>query len=90
MDAGIAAVIAAVIAAAGGVVVVVIQQIASFRTENRNDHAKVLRRLEDIAGKVDLVRNKLTDHLTWHLDTKEIRADGRAPESNKGRRKAKV
>ena len=40
MDAGLAAVIAAVIGAAGGIVVVIVQQVASFRSENREDHAK--------------------------------------------------
>jgi hypothetical protein len=83
MDAGLAAVIAAVIGAAGGIVVVVVQQVASFRSENREDHAKVMERLDVIGGKVDGVHNKLSEHLSWHVTTQGGRAHGRSTEGSK-------
>ena len=78
MDIGLAGVIAAVIGAAGGIVVVLIQQIGSFRIENRRDHAEVLERLDGISGKVDSVSDKLSAHLTWHLTGQGGRAHGRS------------
>ena len=90
MDAGLAAVIAAVIGAAGGIVVVVVQQVASFRSENRDDHAKVMERLDGISGKVDSVHDKLSAHLTWHVTTQGGRAHGRSTQRSKTALKRKA
>ena len=69
MDAGLAAVFAAVVAALGGIIVAIIQ-MKNLATENRNDHAIVQKRLDNLIDMVAKQGAKLTSHLDWHI-TKE-------------------
>jgi hypothetical protein len=69
MDAGLAAVFAAVVAALGGIIVAIIQ-MKNLATENRNDHAIVQKRLDNLIDMVGKQGAKLTSHLDWHV-TKE-------------------
>ena len=73
MDAGLAVVVAAIVAAIGGIAVTLIQ-LRSFRSENREDHAMVQKRLDTVIDMVAKQGTKLTGHLDWHL-TKEPRKD---------------
>jgi hypothetical protein len=69
MDAGLAVVFAAVVAALGGIIVAIIQ-MKNLATENRNDHAIVQKRLDNLIDMVGKQGAKLTSHLDWHV-TKE-------------------
>ena len=73
MDAGLAVVVAAIVAAIGGIAITLIQ-LRSFRTENREDHALVAKRLDTVIDMVAKQGAKLTGHLDWHL-IKEPRKD---------------
>ena len=73
MDAGLAVVVAAIVAAIGGIAITLIQ-LRSFRTENREDHAMVAKRLDTVIDMVAKQGAKLTGHLDWHL-IKEPRKD---------------
>ena len=73
MDAGLAVVVAAIVAAIGGIAITLIQ-LRSFRTENRQDHAMVAKRLDTVIDMVAKQGAKLTGHLDWHL-IKEPRKD---------------
>jgi NAD/NADP transhydrogenase alpha subunit len=73
MDAGLATVLAAAVATFGGIVVA-IMQLKGFRDENREDHAVVQKRLDNLIDMVGKQGAKLTNHLDWHL-TKEPSKD---------------
>ena len=73
MDAGLAVVVAAIVAAIGGIAITLVQ-LRSFRTENREDHAMVAKRLDTVIDMVAKQGAKLTGHLDWHL-IKEPRKD---------------
>ena len=73
MDAGLAVVLAAVVAALGGIIVAIIQ-MKNLATENRNDHAIVQKRLDNLIDMVAKQGAKLTSHLDWHV-TKEPSKD---------------
>ena len=73
MDAGLAVVVAAIVAAIGGIAITLIQ-LRSFRTENREDHAMVAKRLDTVIDMVAKQGAKLAGHLDWHL-IKEPRKD---------------
>ena len=73
MDAGLAVVVAAIVAAIGGIAITLIQ-LRSFRTENREDHAMVQKRLDTVIDMVGKQGAKLTGHLDWHV-TKEPSKD---------------
>lgn len=69
MDVGTATVYAAVIAGLG----YIIASMISFRRENRDDHAKVRNRLDNIDGsvrrvetKVERVEDKIDSHIVDH------------------------
>ena len=70
MDAGLATVLAAAVATFGGMIVA-IMQLRGFREENREDHAVVQKRLDNLIDMVGKQGAKLTSHLDWHLTTKE-------------------
>jgi len=70
MDAGLATVFAAAIATFGGIVVT-IMQLKEVRDENREDHAVVSKRLDNLIDMVGKQGARLTSHLDWHVTTKE-------------------
>ena len=69
MDGGLATVLAAAVATFGAIIVA-IMQLKGFRTENREDHAMVQKRLDTVIDMVGKQGAKLTSHLDWHLDKK--------------------
>jgi NAD/NADP transhydrogenase alpha subunit len=73
MDAGLATVLAAAVATFGGMIVA-IMQLRGFRQENREDHAVVQKRLDNLIDMVAKQGAKLTSHLDWHV-TKEPSKD---------------
>ena len=73
MDAGLATVLAAAVATFGGMIVA-IMQLRGFRQENREDHAVVQKRLDNLIDMVGKQGAKLTSHLDWHV-TKEPSKD---------------
>lgn len=74
MDAGLATVLAAAVATFGGMIVA-IMQLKSFRQENREDHAVVQKRLDNLIDMVGKQGARLTNHLDWHVITKEPSKD---------------
>ena len=74
MDSGLSVVLAAVVAAFGGIIVAIVQ-LKSFRTENRDDHAMVQKRLDTVIDMVAKTSSKLTNHLEWHTNIKEPAKD---------------
>ena len=83
MDAGLAAVFAAVIAALGGIIVAIIQ-MKNFAEENRNDHAVVQKRLDNLIDMVAKQGAKLTNHQPRHRTSS--RPNSRIPTLNNRRR----
>jgi len=73
MDAGLATVLAAAVATFGGMIIA-IMQLKGFREENREDHAVVQKRLDNLIDMVAKQGAKLTSHLDWHI-TKEPSKD---------------
>ena len=73
MDAGLATVLAAAVATFGGMIVA-IMQLRGFRQENREDHAVVQKRLDNLIDMVAKQGARLTSHLDWHV-TKEPSKD---------------
>ncbi len=73
MDAGLATVLAAAVATLGGIIIAVMQ-LRGLREENRNDHAIVQKRLDNLIDMVAKQGARLTGHLDWHA-TKEPRKD---------------
>lgn len=49
----------------GGIIVALIERT---RRENNRDHAKNATLLHSIDRKVDKMDERITDHITWHLD----------------------
>lgn len=74
MDAGLATVLAAAVATFGGMIVA-IMQLKGFRQENREDHAVVQKRLDNLIDMVGKQGARLTSHLDWHVTTKEPSKD---------------
>ena len=63
-----AAIVVALIGLVGGVITVLLQKT---RNENKNDHAYVVTRLEELHSDVKDVGKKVDNHISWHLDNKE-------------------
>lgn len=63
-----AAIIVALIGLVGGIITVLLQKT---RNENKNDHAYVVTRLEELHDDVKEVGKKVDNHISWHLDNKE-------------------
>ena len=66
------------VALIGGPLVVIINQLYSFRKENRKDHGNVMSRtdeilnsLEGLTKDVKNINTKLTSHLKWHKENDE-------------------
>ena len=74
MDAGLATVLAAAVATLGGMIVA-IMQLKGFREENREDHAVVQKRLDNLIDMVGKQGARLTSNLDWHVTTKEPSKD---------------
>ena len=74
MDAGLATVLAAAVATFGAIVITFIQ-LKGFRQENKDDHAVVQKRLDNLIDMVGKQGARLTSHLDWHLTTKEPSKD---------------
>jgi len=53
----------AVITAVGGVMVALVNR---GRKENKDDHAHVIKRLDDVAKTVDSLSKLTVNHLKWH------------------------
>ena len=70
MDAGLATVLAAAVATFGAIIITFIQ-LKGFRQENRNDHAVVQKRLDNLIDMVGRQGARMTGHLDWHLDKKQ-------------------
>lgn len=62
MDLGLATVLAATVTG----VLTIIGILLSFRRENHNDHATVVRRLDDLGEGINRVENKVDSHITDH------------------------
>lgn len=58
-----AAIVVAVITAVGGVMVAFVNR---GRRENKDDHAHVMKRLEDVAETVNTLSKLTVGHLKWH------------------------
>lgn len=63
-----AAIVVALIGLVGGIITVLLQKT---RNENKNDHAYVVTRLEELHDDVKEVGKKVDNHISWHLDNKE-------------------
>ena len=63
-----AIIIAAAIPALGTGVGFLIRELRSFRSENREDHAVVMRELVKVKDGIDKVSERLTSHIDWHMD----------------------
>lgn len=66
------------VALIGGPLVVIINQLYSFRRENRKDHDLVVSRtdeiidaIQDMKKDVKSINTKLTKHLKWHKENDE-------------------
>jgi hypothetical protein len=70
MDAGLATVLAAAVATFGAIIITIIQ-IRGFRQENKDDHAVVQKRLDNLIDMVGKQGARMTSHLDWHLDKKQ-------------------
>lgn len=64
------AIIVAVITAVGGVVVAFVNR---GRKENKDDHDKVMKRLEEVANEVGSLSKITVGHLKWHSKQKPAR-----------------
>ena len=62
MESG-AAIIVAVITAVGGILVAFVNR---GRKENKDDHALVMKRLDDLTGEVGTLSKITVGHLKWH------------------------
>ncbi len=62
MDLGLATVLAATVTG----VLTIIGILLSFRRENHDDHAIVVRRLDDLGEGISRVENKVDSHITDH------------------------
>jgi hypothetical protein len=67
------------VALIGGPLVVIINQLYSFRKENKKDHGNVMGRTEEIINAIKEVKadvksinTKLTSHLKWHKENDEV------------------
>ena len=69
MDGGLATVLAAAVATLGAIVITLIQ-LKGFRQENKDDHAVVQKRLDNLIDMVGKQGARMTSHLDWHLDKK--------------------
>ena len=69
MDGGLATVLAAAVATLGAIVITLIQ-LNGFRQENKDDHAIVQKRLDNLIDMVGRQGARMTSHLDWHLDKK--------------------
>ena len=70
MDAGLATVLAAAVATLGAIIITIIQ-LKGFRQENKDDHAVVQKRLDNLIDMVGRQGARMTSHLDWHLDKKQ-------------------
>jgi len=70
MDAGLATVLAAAVATFGAIIITIIQ-LRGFRQENKDDHAVVQKRLDNLIDMVGRQGARMTSHLDWHLDKKQ-------------------
>ena len=69
MDGGLATVLAAAVATLGAIIITLIQ-LNGFRQENKDDHAVVQKRLDNLIDMVGRQGARMTSHLDWHLDKK--------------------
>lgn len=63
-----AIIIAAAIPVLGTGVGFLIRELHSFRSENRNDHAVVMKELGKVKEGIDKVSERLSSHIDWHMD----------------------
>ena len=63
-----AIIIAAAIPVLGTGVGFLIRELRSFRSENRNDHAVVMKELKKVKDGIDKVSDRLSSHIDWHMD----------------------
>lgn len=63
-----AIIIAAAIPVLGTGVGFLIRELRSFRSENRNDHAVVMKELSKVKDGIDKVSERLSSHIDWHMD----------------------
>lgn len=59
------AVLAALVTAVGGIITTL---ILAFRKENRSDHADVMEAVQTIGGNVQVIDNKLSQHIQSHSE----------------------
>jgi hypothetical protein len=66
------------VALIGGPLVVIINQLYTFRKENKKDHGDVMGRTDEIINAIREVKSdvksintKLTSHLKWHKENDE-------------------
>lgn len=63
-----AIIIAAAIPVLGTGVGFLIRELRSFRSENRDDHAVVMKELKKVKDGIDKVSDRLSSHIDWHMD----------------------
>lgn len=63
-----AVVLAAAIPVLGTGVGFLIKELRSFRWENRQDHAVVMKELRKVQDGVSKVSERLSSHIDWHMD----------------------
>jgi hypothetical protein len=63
-----AMVLAAAIPVLGTGVGFLIRELRSFRTENRSDHAVVMKELNKVQEGISKVSERLSSHIDWHMD----------------------
>ncbi len=67
------------VALIGGPLVVIINQLYTFRKENKKDHGDVINRTDEILSSLEAltkdvksISTKLTSHLKWHKENDEV------------------
>jgi len=63
-----AIIVAAAIPVLGTGVGFLIRELRSFRSENRDDHAVVMKELKKVKDGIDKVSDRLSSHIDWHMD----------------------
>ena len=67
MDPALASIVVAVIGTVGTLLGIAIKEFKSMHRENRDDHGRVMQRLDKVQEGIEHVAERLDDHIDWHL-----------------------
>ena len=65
-----AVVIASLITAISGIFIAAVSTFKKMHQENREDHGKVMQKLDNVVDGLDSVSERLDGHIDWHLHKK--------------------